>query len=743
MAKKIVLSFLDQPLVGVGFSYEITINGIQITYANGVRPVSTSYRAFGGNNEPPMFIELKPTLSESIDNTLNFLIANYVYSNVIYRRVNDTIEITIDTDDVINVYYGELNTNISAETLNVSATDDINLRYFFQYTNIVNDTFLCQIFKKNNLLPAIEVSGSATYDKGSIKDHLDTIRGTGLTLELEATSLVALEDLYSENEQDFTVRLYKNNKLIFYGYLKPDGVFQSFTRDVWTISLDCVDGLGALNNLSFVQSNGTNFIGKMKAIDIIYYCLKRSGISLSINTCINTLYDGLTPTDNLDILTKIKLNADRFVKVDNDTIMSCEEVLKSVLDIFCAVITQRDAEWYIYKPNELYDNGYALFRRYDVNNVYAGNKTINFNQVLGSQIDNFYPHHCSGNQKIEIKGGISAFRLGYKYGFVSGLLPNPSLIHDGSLNYEGWVVEDGFNLINDPTKLDGFIIRNSTFGNTTNIVKSIPIVVTTADSLKLKIVFTSRNGSGDIAGRFIRMRIQQGIYYLKYNPANSSTPIDDVANAIWTTNSSDTYTFWLNGQSTYELSLPNFLADGNLTLAIMTIYPNLGVTEIDNIDLIPNVGDKPEIGEFHTVSRATKISSIVKENRTVYNGDNAGIVYLGAIFKEDGVTPTNTWFRKGKFESFPLLRIAAEEELRIGQKPLKVFRGSVFGEIPYMSLIDINNIQGKFLPIEYSYDTKANITNLKLLELFCPEISDIIYKFTFDYGNTVKPTIKS
>jgi hypothetical protein len=742
MAKKIVISFTGQPTIGDGFIYSILIDSINLVYTNGQTSLNIDY---GIADFEPNVVKLEATLSETIDKTLSFLIANWVSPTISYKRVDDTIEVLVNSDSTV-ISTGATDVNINLTIADVSDEELLKLRYFFQYTNNVNDTFLCEIYKKNYTGIATEIHGSATLEKGSVKDHLDSIRGTGLSLELEASLDVTLEDLYTQNEQDFVVKFYKNSNILFRGFLKPDGVFQSFVRDIWVISLDCVDGLGALSNLSFVQPSGFRFIGKMKASDIVYNCLKRTGILLPINTSINTLYDGLTYTDNLDILTKIQLNADRFFKNDGQstgdgTLMSCEEVLKSVLDIFCACITQENGEWYIFKPNEIYANPYVLFRRYDITNTYIGNVTINVNKNIGSQVDNYYPHHCSGNQKIDIKGSISAFRLGYKYGFVSGLLPNPSLIHDGNLNYEGWTVEDAFLLINDPLRQSGFTIQNSTFGNTTNIVKSDVLSVVVQDFLKLRMSYSVTNGAGDTAGRFIRMRIQQGIYYLKYTPANSSTPIDDAINAVWTTNASDTYTLWLNGEGSLEVVLPTFLADGNLTIAIMTVYPNLGRTLISSLDLIPNTGDKPEIGEFHTVSRTQKVSSIVKENKSVSNGDNAGIIYLGAIYKENGLDTTQTWSRKGSFESYPLLRIAAEEELRIGQKPLKQFTGSIFGYLPYLSFIAINNLNGKFFPIEYSYDTKANIVDFKLLELYSAEIPDIMYKFTFDYGNTVKPTI--
>jgi hypothetical protein len=44
-----------------------------------------------------------------------------------------------------------------------------------------------------------------------------------------------------------------------------------------------------------------------------------------------------------------------------------------------------------------------LFRRYSVNNILQA-LVINLAKPLGSQINNFYPHHAGGgNQRIEIK----------------------------------------------------------------------------------------------------------------------------------------------------------------------------------------------------------------------------------------------------------------------------------------------------------------------------------------------------
>lgn len=748
MAKKIVIQFNDIPLSGIGFSYDVFINGLPIVYGNGESQVNVQYVDYGTiGYDTDVFVEIQTTLSATIANTIAWISARYSQSNINYYIVGDNIEVVVNVTDPVIVSFGDLNDNISAFSFTPSTSENINLRYFFQYKNIVNDEYLVQIYKKEFLGTPTEIHGKAILDKGSVKDHLELIRGTGWSLELEANLNVTLEDLYTENEQDLSVKIYKNGSLIFLGYVNPEGLFQSFVRDEWIITLDCVDGLGALSNLSFVDPDGFPFIGKMKGIDIVYNCLLRTGIKLPINVSINTFYDGLDIDDTTDILAKIYLNADRYQKIDNDTIMSCEEVLKSVLDLFCACITQENGEWYIYKPNELYNNSTVVFKTYSISNLYLGLKTKKLKATLGSHIDNFYPHHCNGDQMIQIKGSISKFRINYKYGFVSGILPNPKLIHDGSLNYEGWSVLDDFYLINDPTKASGFILKDGSFAVTAISLKSDNIAVVLDDLLSLKLNYIATLNDGSLGGKFLKMKIQVGTYYLKYTPKNNLSPISDAVDlAEWSIDSNSFYTLNLTGDSTIEVPIPKIPVTGDLTIGIVASVPFLttgGLLIINELDIKPtSLGENASVGEFHTLERGTKISSNVKEVKTIYNGDNGGVLYLGAIFKQDKVTPTTTWNRKGRFESFPILQIAAEEEMRISQKPLQIFKGSVYGQIPYLSVIEIDNVTGEFMPIEYSYDTMTNISTMKLLELYSAEITDLIYKFTFDYGNVVKPTIK-
>lgn len=745
MGKKIIISFSAQPTIGEAFDYAIETNGYPIFYPNGEDNVAFDYEAMGGTD--PTKVQLGPFLDYTIDYTLAFLNANYSTPYIFYTRVDDTIEVSIVTDAPTTVVINSENPNIDIETEDVSNITTLNLKYFFKYTNIVKDEYVCEIYKKNYTGDAQEIHGTAIIEKATVTNHLDPIRGGGLSLKLEANKDLTLEDLYSESEQEYSVKLSKKGKVLFRGFLNPDGVYQDYVKDEWVITLDCVDGLGALSNLSFVQSSGLHFTGKMLAIDIIYNCLKRTGILMPINTSVNIIYDGLALGTNP--FEKIYLNADRFVKVDDNTIMSCEDVLKSILDIFKACITQKDGEWYIYKPNEIYLQPYVLFQRFDINGVFKGTKTVNLNASLGSQIDGFYPHHCGSNQRIEIKGSVGGFRLGYKYGFVSGLLTNPKLEKNRIdilghpvyiLEYDGWTVFPEA-LINDQFKSVGFLFKNNVSALGSDIAVSDDLSVTINDDLSFKMDYEVSTKS---ANSFVRMRIKQGIYYLKYAPANQYTPIQDTINAVWTTDDGDIFTFALPGQTgSVTIQLPELTTGDDLVVSIIntTNTDFKSTTWIKSFDIIPTQNANPAEGEFHTVERTDRVSSIVKPNQTVYNGDNDSVVYSGTVFKQDAETPTSLWLRSVSADKFPLLRIAAEEELRISQRPTKIFRGDFYGYIPYLSLIEINNI-GKFMPIEWSYDTMTNVTTCKQLELFVSEIPDIVYKYTLDYGETVKPTIK-
>jgi len=737
MAKKIIIDFSAQPIIDVvGFSYDITVNDFILYYTNGLNGVRIDFIANGDTPEEDYQLAIGTSLDETLQILLSYLRENYINELISYSLVNSTIEVLIQADAVVTI--GEdLNENITITTEDVEPFGT-NLKYYLYF-----DDYTLNIYKSNYQGTASEIYGTFTLKKSTVDTILTPIRGTALELSLEANQTLTFDEFLLEDEFTYKTELLKGSQIIFEGYIKPDGCQQSYVNDAWYVNIESNDILGALKDLSFVQTNGLRFTGKMSVYDVIKGCLDRTRLSLTINTSTEVSYVDYAGTN---ILKDIYVNADRFIKDQNDiVIMDCNEVLTSMLNLFSAVITQQDANWWIYRPNDLQLNGYTTFINQDTDTTF----TKNLNAVLGSQINNFYPHHCDGNQQIEVKGAISAYRLNYQYGFLEGLVLNPNLNHDEDMIFEDWtvnpdlpIIEDGLTvlgIINDGSN-SGLKIGANVYTGNYEVLTSTPVPFTQDEILSFRLKLSSKN----VRQSFIfQISTSDGYYLNNNNEWVSSYFVRNFAFGEYKTSE-----LFLN----YELVLPPLIADCDVTITIFGPKPfiytppliqRLGISNFTYVQLLNNeIAKSGIVGEFHTVTRSEPPSSITKENQKVFNGDGISSL-IGSIYKEDLTELTTNWTRKDKFENLPLLGISAMDDLRIQSNPIKVFSGSILGQIPYMSVITIDNISGLFMPIEYDYDYKTNKSQVKLLEFYNTDIADIQYTVSPDYGNnTVKPTIK-
>lgn len=739
MAVKITIDFLDNPVLGNAFNYTLSVEAGDILYDNGETVLDLNY--ITGSNEPLFDIQLKSNKPETINNTLQFLQNNWNHPNITYARVNDTIEVVVSIDDVVVSYGTELNEEIAISD-EIVTPEVSSLIYFAEYTDPENIDYYIRIYKKGFTGNATQINGYGVLKYGAAKDLLDPIRGNGLDLNLEADLSLTLEDLYTEEENVFSVLFFRGNKLLFDGFLKPDGIYQSFVSERWMLSLTCVDGLGILKDLAFVKPNGFPFTGRMSAIDVIFNCLQRTNVNLPINTSVNIFYEGLSASDVLDPLNEIYLSVDRFKKGDNDTLMNCQEVLSSVLNLFNANICQVEGEWYIYKANELLRNPLVKFRHYLKNsNAYDRINTKNFAITLGSQINNRYPHHAGGNQQIEIKGSISSVRLNYKYGFAKSLVTNPSLNHDGT-TYSSWDLSNENLFVYDPLKTQGLMTKTKLGGfidpTLFILATSNPISLNINDTIDINLrsnIFNSPYG-GVTEFQVTNTNTSGAIDYLKQDGSWTATDtrlrfaVDPILNVTVKANP-------LRHSGTIKIACFEAFQPNASTLG--GIY-EITFADVQNTSSTASTGAS---GESHTVQRQNRPSSIAAESIEIFNGDSPSLLYEGAIYKNDSITPTSKWFRRGFSESKPILQIAGEDILRISQSAAKMFSGDAYGLVPYLSVITIDGLTGVFMPIEWSYNTKSNIVSLKLLEGFTSELNDIKYNLILDYGNTVKPTITS
>ena len=621
-------------------------------------------------------------------------------------------------------------------------------KYSIIYKDVVNIEHECQIFDDDYIDNVIDIQGRVYLDASSADDNLEAIRGLGLRVELEADETLTYSDLYSEEEKTFSVKYYRDSVLLFDGWLNPEGWYEDFVNLKWRVSFDCVDGFGYLNNLSFVNSNGTPITGKKTQLEVISLALLRTGLQKDICVAIDIYYTGLSTA--VCVLDNVYVIADRYIKDDGDTLMSCDEVLKDILEPYGAVLKSYGGKWYIYKPNQLYSNRSQTFYLFDYLGAAGTGFTEDFTQSLGSHILGFDPHHASENQSISVAPSTGAYRISYKYGLAQGLIDNTTLCSDDGSTIDDWTIVSMTNVVALVAGECGVTFTNVAIGSIVENIRNVVVELTAG--IKVDVAFNANLISTTVISRLSYQVIASddviggsptATYYLQddntWGAVNVThkklkTVVGSGSSLNATSFTTDaipaaltgTVYFYIRFWTPYQLGSP----EGQTILNSASLAINPDSVESSNLE-----------GEFHTFQRTTKPSAQVKNIKEVATGDNSSDVYVGTIYKADGTTPTETWFRNGITEAKPILRIMGEETMRMNQLPTRIFSGGVYGFISYLSVLEIDGLDGLFMILEYSYDTKENRIEMTSRQILGNELTDIDYELTFDYGNTVKPTI--
>jgi hypothetical protein len=632
------------------------------------------------------------------------------------------------------------------------------LKYYFEFTDVKEVLHRVEISDSNFVGTETQIYGTCSLTYVGVDDPMQSIRPSGLVIDLEANPDLTFSDLYSEDERTFTVEYTTGGNTLFKGWINPEDIFENFVENQWVISFQCSDGLGYLQNLSYVNdTTGLIFTGRQKLIKIAANCLKRTKVLKDILVNVDIFYTDLTQT--LDTLDNVYFNSDRFVKDDGETIMNCDEVLRSVLDIFGASIISYRDKWVIFKTNTLKTTSNITFFSYDSNGDAntPSTTTIDLSESIGSQIDSFAIHHINGNQQKTIQSSIGAYRINFKYGFVKSITSNAVLSNNGT-TITDWTIDSSDNLTLNNNSV--FFDFDSITGvlNLTSATSS----VTAGDVFDLDLNFTTTQMTRDPDSELgydanfnFKVILTNGTttYYLKVTYAGASSRTIE-----WSTTDDLLQFFGIDEEGITRgtlgegFRLPAAPIDGDIYVEIHTptvvdVTPAItttGTIQVNRAGLVFVATDSNIEGENHTFQRTTRPSAKIETTKKLNNGDLNADIYLGAIYESDSTTLTKTWRRKGNTEDIPILRMVGEERMKMYARPSVLFSGDVFGFFDCLSVVTINNVTGSYLPISYQYDVKNAIISAVFRELLDEDIiSDIDYKKTFDYGNVVEPTIKS
>lgn len=623
------------------------------------------------------------------------------------------------------------------------------LKYFLEFYDPSETLYRTEILEDTALsLTPIELEGASnpvSFNSPDKDDIFTPLVGSALTLRFIATEDFTLSDLYTESETKYMVKHYRGSVLLWQGFIIPDGAQQSWTSRVWEIQLDCVDGLGLLKNLGFVDNtSGNPFLGKQSYLEVITNCLKRTSLGMNINTSVNIFYGGSLPglgsnPNDFDTLTLSHIQVERFYKDDGQTPMNCDEVLKSLLDEFKAVIVQRRGEWFVCKWNELYANANVSFRAYNSNGSRQANKAVNLSQSIYSYdgTNATIPHHSGENQILFLEKAYKKLSINYKYGTVASLISNPNFIWPIPLTLPvGWFLAGSLS-ISKPAPELGQGIRIHSPLNYANFLYSGESPVGQGDLLTLIVEGGSGSNQGTNTEITLFLQTSGTDYFLAYE--NNAY--------VWKTfngSNKDAVTFiFPPGDPFYrfEDQLPPTPVAGNIRIEVYGNQPNLPVI-IKYLNLIPSdTSQQPVKGEYHEVTQPGNYS-FVPDNLEVYNGDNPSGIWVGTIYKANEVDPTSEWHRFGFAEGKPLLQIAAEDTLRMFQRQRRKFTGNFYGYFDYLSVIEIVGITGKYVPTGMTFDFATNEGSFTLREIIADELPGITYELKPDYGNAIKPVIR-
>ena len=159
------------------------------------------------------------------------------------------------------------------------------------------------------------------------------------------------ELLEIDNWNDWQLELKKGSNLYWLGYVRPDNVNARFIGNYF-ISLSATDALQNLKYIAF-PSGYTNTTSKTNAINVIKTALEQTGLSLDIESQLNTYERHLMASGSSSL--GVILNRRRFETQKDGRYfnLNCYQVLEYVLKPFQSKIFQSNGKWVITNQNEI------------------------------------------------------------------------------------------------------------------------------------------------------------------------------------------------------------------------------------------------------------------------------------------------------------------------------------------------------------------------------------------------------
>lgn len=639
----------------------------------------------------------------------------------------------------------------------------MGLKYRAEYTSVNNIEYKVEVSNADYSGSVIEITGNAVYGLNSVEDLMYPIRSKFLKLSLLATPDEPLEDLFATNEREWKVEFYKDDVKIFFGYLSSEGATQSFITEERFVDFDVLDPLAFLQDLAYVQSDGSKYTGNRQVVQTIASALKRGfedeNDAFNIVSYINidyrivdynlsafeTFETGRFPKD-------VTIPQSNFVDVDSNESVSCQNVLIDLLGDLKLTITQiNGSTWVI--GHALYDNptmDAMYINSFDSDGSDISDISLSVYNNIGIVQDAIgtdgLVKHANENQSYYYKRALQKISVDYEFIYKPELTNNSGFDNGVTgVSMPEWSVGNGgYSTPTDSGYVEITRSPNLTDDTLITIQSDTGLIGNEEDRITVKGSFKPINGDASLRFNIRATSVVNGdTFYLRF-------PGTDFVYWDLTPNPSDFIQIEGVQDETTEFDYSIRILPGLVEMDVVVAPVNSSTTVGTEIELY-------DLGIYGvTLERLGNTQTTVEDDGKSLKAEKKSINYDTS---ESG-TKSNHLFKFSTGEPISGLKnnfIAysgsnARYENKIGhdfgvqeirQKRRRIiFNGDFFNFFEPSDVITISDISSnKFIPIEYSFDTQQNLGSAKFEE----RNNAIIETTTTNsiiYGRTIEPTIE-
>ena len=542
------------------------------------------------------------------------------------------------------------------------------------YDNLIPDGDEAEV---RDLIPSGNPATLSVIDNSD--DPFTPIRAKQLTIAFMSDSNYSLSTFSSGSDQRWGVHYYKGDttRTVFKGWLVLDDIQEPLLAPSNEVILTATDNLGTLKDVPLSNDDEDILRGKYKLIDILAYCLKKTGLELEIRCAFNIKKED----DETDISTQNTTDEHFFSNIYTEAITFEEEVgaLINCYDVISrilteeAFITQSKGQWWIVRVDEIEHSTRGLYiTSFDADGVFQENRgEIDFRKEIGKVKEIKFSQEASIVRATRPNKHV---KLSYDYTSPSEIPYNIRFNHGGLFNtvsstqkqyyLDGWTLIQNLSSPSAPAcsayierifdsngyEIERYVVLTSPSSPAQlNLIISSGIPVHEKDRFGFSVDFATvsdMNGSGlTYTQRVATIRLvgDDGTYWMLDIDGTWSQ-----SNSSWSTGTVDIeYQFIPNNVDTTDfvtisVSAKDIPTDGLLYFDLYAL--NQQASAIDDVAIkfnnlqftyspFINGSYRQFVGQYHKAFQTGNYKAT--RDRQIYLSDSPKKLFKGALFKLD------------------------------------------------------------------------------------------------------------